>query len=250
MLPGVLIFIKWVCIRAMKARHLLPVMLSCLGGLALAQSGPIAGVDPEFAALIERCAPTVHPETMAAVISAESRGHQFAIADAGPVKLPWSQRKAMVRSFYFGTVTEAVAKAKELIASGHTVSLGFTQINDRNLPKLGLSLSDVFDQCTNVRAGGSILTEFYIRAVKVFGPGPRALRAAISGYNSGDWMRGEKDGYVDLVYKQAGRPLAVRTGTSTAAGMQRQQQSPAVPHLSQPPAKAFAMSVTNYGTTE
>lgn len=171
----------------------------------------LSGVDPVFSALIARCAPTVHPETMAAVISAESRGHQFAIADAGPVNLPWAQRKHLVRSFYLGSVDLSVAKAEELIASGHTVSLGISQINDRNLKSLGLSIKDVFDPCTNIAAGGKILTGFYQRAVRSFGPGPIALRAALSGYNSGDWLRGDRDGYVDLVYKQVGRPLNMQT---------------------------------------
>lgn len=161
--------------------------------------------------LIARCAPTVHPETMSALLSAESRGYQYAIADAGPVKLPWSQRKSMVRSYYMGSLPEAVAKAKELIANGHTVSLGLSQVNDRNLPRLGLTLDSIFDPCTNIGAGGRIMTDFYERAKARFGDGERALRAALSAYNSGDWLRGEKDGYVDLVYKHAGQPLVLKT---------------------------------------
>lgn len=161
--------------------------------------------------LIERCAPTVHPDTMSAVISAESRGHQFAIADAGPVNLPWSERKLLVRSHYMGSLDEAVAKATALIENGHTVSLGLAQINDRNLSKLGLSIREVFEPCANLTAGGKILTDFYARAAKEFGPGDKALRAAISAYNSGSWIRGEKEGYVSLVYQQVGRPLKLQS---------------------------------------
>lgn len=164
-------------------------------------------------ALLSRCAPSVHPETMAAVVSAESRGHQFAIADAGPKDMPWSQRKALVRSFYFGSAQEAATKANALIAAGHTVSLGPAQINDRNLARLGLSVESVFEPCTNLAAGGRILTDFYQKAEKEFGPGVRALRAALSAYNSGNWLRGEKDGYVDLVIRQVGKPLALQTAS-------------------------------------
>ena len=163
-------------------------------------------------AMLTRCAPSVHPETMAAVVSAESSGHKYAIADAGPRHLPWSQRKSMVRSFYFGSVGDAVGKANSLIAAGHTVSLGPAQINDRNLARLGLTVESVFDPCTNIAAGGRILTEFYERAAKEFGPGPRALRAALSAYNSGDWLRGERDGYVDRVARHVGRPIELHTG--------------------------------------
>jgi len=191
---------------------------------AHAQEAAVAGVDPAFSALIARCAPTVHPETMAAVVSAESRGHEFAIADAGPVALPWSKRKTMVRSLYPGSIDEAVATANALIANGHTVSLGVAQVNDRSLAKLNVSIKDVFDPCTNVRLGGQILTNFYQRAVAEFGPGKTALRAALSAYNSGDWVRGAKDGYVDRVYGQRGKPLAINT-------------QPVVPRLAAPGAK-------------
>lgn len=177
----------------------------------MAAGSRVVGVEGEFAELIQRCAPTVHPETMAAVISAESRGHQFAIADAGPVKMPWAQRKLLVRSYYMGSLDSAVAKATELIAGGHTVSLGLAQVNDRNLAKLGLSVRAVFDPCTNVAAGGYILTQFYQKAAQRFGPGAHALQASISAYNSGDWVRGARDGYVGLVYRQVGRPLAMQS---------------------------------------
>ena len=183
----------------------IPVVLIFFSSFAMGSE------ESSVSALIERCAPTVHPETMAAVISAESRGHQFAIAYAGLFNLPWAERKHLVQSHYLGSLDEAEAKASSLIANGHTVSLGLAQINDRNLSKLGLTIREVFDPCANLSAGGKILTEFYERASKQFGPGEKALRASISAYNSGSWIRGERDGYVGLVYGQAGRPLKIKT---------------------------------------
>lgn len=187
-------------------------------GTSLASAMPIAplgsgaaGVSSELSGLISRCAPTVHPETMAALISAESKGHQFALADAGPLNMPWAKRKYLVRSYYFSSVDEATEMAEALIARGHTVSLGLTQVNDRNLAGLGISIREVFEPCVNLSAGGKIITEFYGKAVRQFGAGPRALRAAISAYNSGDWARGERDGYVNLVFKQRGKPLELRS---------------------------------------
>lgn len=193
---------------------LLLASFALAGDMPVAARASVVPVAKEVAsvlALVERCAPTVHPETMTAVISAESRGHQFAIADAGPVKLPWSERKHLVRSHYMGSLDEAEAKAKSLISNGHTVSLGLAQINDRNLPRLGMTIREVFDPCTNLSAGGKILTEFYERAAQEFGPGEKALRASISAYNSGSWIRGERNGYVGLVFKQAGKPLKIQT---------------------------------------
>ena len=205
----------------------------------MAQGLGVAGVDPALSELIARCAPTVHPETMAAVISAESRGHQFA-ADAGPVHLPWSQRKSMVRSHYPTTMEEAVATAQNLISRGHTVSLGVAQVNDRNLSRMGVSVKDMFDPCTNVSVGGKILTDFYERAVKKFGAGPGTLQAALSAYNSGDWTRGARDGYVNLIYNQVGRPLTLRaqrvvpklSGTSASTPIPTAAAQPAATGMS------------------
>jgi len=157
-----------------------------------------------MAQLIAKCAPTVAPSTMASIIKVESSGHIYALADAGPVNLPWSVRKSMVKSHFLSTKEEAVTLAKSLLAKGHTVSLGLSQVNDRNLKSLGLSIEQVFDPCTNLSAGGRILTDFYRRASREFGPGEQALRAAISAYNSGSWERGEANGYVGQVYKAAG----------------------------------------------
>lgn len=207
-------------------------------GFANAQ---VVGVSPEFSTLIAQCAPTVHPETMAAVISAESRGHQFAIADAGPKNMPWAQRKHLVRSYYMGSIDSAVAMATRLIANGHTVSLGPAQVNDRNLPAFGLSIRDAFNPCTNVAVGGKILTDFYAKAVREFGVGPRALRAALSAYNSGSWIRGEKDGYVKLVFNQLGRPLTLNSMGRTAPVALVPVRSKHVEV-----SRSFAMSATEY----
>lgn len=198
----------------MRPRTLLPLLLSwsiAVPCTAETAATLVAGADPEFASMIARCAPTVAPVTMAALVSTESRGHRYAIADAGPVNMPWAQRKKLVRSYYLGSTEASVAKAEALISSGHTVSLGLSQVNDRNLSKMGLTVREMFDPCTNLRAGGKIITAFYARASTKFGPGERALRAALSAYNSGDWIRGEHEGYVGRVYRQKGRRLAMDT---------------------------------------
>jgi type IV secretion system protein VirB1 len=166
---------------------------------------------------------------MSAVISAESRGYQFAIADAGPVALPWSQRKSMVRSFYLDSLEASVAKATELIRNGHTVSIGLAQVNDRNLARYGVSIREVFDPCLNVSVGGRILTDFYLKALAKFGSQQKALHAALSAYNSGDWVRGAKDGYVNSVYKQVGRPLTMRGGGPLSNGAAASVESLTVP---------------------
>lgn len=208
---------------------------------------PMSQSDPELYMFIARCAPTVHPETMAAVISTESRGKQFAIADAGPVNLPWSQRKNMVRSFYMSSLDEAVSKASSLISQGHTVSLGLAQVNDRNLKSLNLSLRQIFDPCVNVAAGGQILTGFYKKAYQHFGPGTKAMRAALSAYNSGSWIRGEQDGYVDLVYRRAGLSPSVHSNSSVVAKKQNSKNNTNSSLLVFNEKKEFALSSAFFG---
>ena len=203
--------------------------------------------EPNINELITRCAPTVHPETMTALMSAESSGHQYAIADAGPVKLPWSKRKHMVKSFYMDSLGEAVTKANELKAQGHTVSLGLMQVNDRNLPSLGISIEQVFDLCTNINAGAKILTDFYLRAVPLFGQGDKAMRAALSAYNSGDWVRGERDGYVDLVYQKAGKPFELKTAGSMVPKIEKlRTRTPKYTKQSNPVRREFTLGVKEF----
>lgn len=185
------------------------VVISAVVAWLLVMAGPVrAEVDVE--GLLKRCAPNVHPETMRAVLNTESGGNALAVADAGPVNLPWSQRKSMVRSLYPASRGEAVALVKDLLAKGHTVSLGLAQVNDRNLAALGVGVEDMFEPCTNIAAGASILSDCYGRALKSYGPGGKALAAALSCYNSGSFVRGDQDGYVDLVYQKKGKPLVLK----------------------------------------
>lgn len=224
------------------------LLLSVIVSYPLHAETFVAGVSPELTSMITRCSPSVHPETMAALISTESQGHVFAIADAGPKHLPWSKRKFLVRSYYLKSLDSAVAKANELIVNGHTVSLGLTQVNDRNLAALGLSVREVFDTCTNLGAGGKIFTDFYLKAVKEFGPGPKALRAALSGYNSGNWVRGEKDGYVDLVFNQRGKPLRLKVGETS--GRSSSMVSTMLARNKKEDIRAFTMSASEFTVGE
>jgi type IV secretion system protein VirB1 len=74
------------------------------------------------------------------------------------------------------------------------------QINSRHLTQLHLTVAQAFEPCTNLKAGAKILQEAYQQAAGVFGPGQRALQAALSTYNTGDPSRGLANGYVSQVY--------------------------------------------------
>lgn len=171
-----------------------------LGACAEQVPAPGAEAPQDLATLMRTCVPNVHPTTMGAIIRQESMGYQYALSDSGPAGLPWSQRKSMVRSFYPATLEEAVRIAKELIAAGHLVGLGLTQVDARHLPRMGLTVEEVLRPCPNLKAGGQVLTDFYVRAVREYGPGERALVAAISAYNTGSFVNGIDNGYVGMVY--------------------------------------------------
>lgn len=166
----------------------------------------------DIPALVQQCAPGVGPVTMQAIIKTESAGHVFALADAGPAHLPWSQRKSMVRSFYPATVDDAEKTVNALVAKGHIVAIGLTQVNVKNLPSLGYTVRQVLDPCTNIAAGAKILSNFYASALKRLGTGDKqqALLAAISAYWSGDFQRGFTGGYVQQVVKNAGLDVKLK----------------------------------------
>lgn len=174
-------------------------------------------LDMEVKRILRTCAPSVHEQTMASIINTESGGYVYAVADAGPVKLPWRIRKSLVRSFFPSNREEAVQLAESLIAAGHTVSLGPAQLNDRNLSKYGMTVNDAFDLCKNLSATSQLLAEYYSQAALEYGPGKTALIAAISAFNSGSFTRGLNEGYVRSVFQQSNNELTFKYSSKPAS---------------------------------
>src|SRR3546814_15096314 len=111
---------------------------------------------------------------------------------------------------------QAVALARHYIGKGHSVDLGLGQINSRNMKALGLTWDNVFDPCTNIAAAGAVLSGNY-HSVRAGLHPQRALRIALSMYNTGSQSRGFSNGYVGRVVGNAGvsdgiQPAAVRIG--------------------------------------
>lgn len=144
--------------------------------------------------VIQQYAPNVAPQTIAAIIRVESGGNQFAVG----VNCPSARR------IHPKSASEAVARARYFISKGYSVDLGLMQINSRNLPALGLTVEQAFDAGTNIQAGARILSRGYRGAVKRFGPGQHALRAALSAYNTGNYDQGFKNGYVAKFFPRVG----------------------------------------------
>lgn len=144
--------------------------------------------------MMHQCAPNVAPETIAAIIRVESGGNAFALGVNGPVRnRPRPQN-----------VQQTASLAHYYMNLGYSVDLGLMQINSNNLPGLGYTVEEILDPCNNLRAGSRILSRGYAGAMKRYGPGQDALRAALSAYNTGNYERGFKNGYVAKYYPGKG----------------------------------------------
>ena len=165
-------------------------------------------------ALSTQCAPSVSPQTLAAVAHAESRVDPFAIGVNGgsAVRQP-------------RTRTEATRTARRLIASGANIDLGIAQINSDNLDWLGLSVEDAFDPCRNLAAAATVLRAGFRPTSDRPADQQRALRVALSRYNTGHPDRGFRNGYVARV-----EASSVRLGLTSTASV----ASPAVDGLGDP----------------
>ncbi|MEX3583645.1 MAG: lytic transglycosylase domain-containing protein [Burkholderia sp.] len=174
----------------------------------------------EFLALAQECAPTVAPQTMAAVVNVESSYNPYAIGVVGGrlARQPASR-------------DEAVATAKQLASDGWNFSVGVAQVNRYNLPKYEVTYEQAFDTCTNLRVGSKILEDCYVRASKRTPEPQAALHAAFSCYYSGNFSRGfkpdvaGKPSYVQKVLASAGvtaKAIPVVPSIQTGSGLKPQ----------------------------
>jgi type IV secretion system protein VirB1 len=142
--------------------------------------------------LIATCAPLVAPTVMKGIAMEESRGHPYAIHDSGHG-----------RALFPATRAEAIVEAQRLLDAGIRIDAGLVQINSDNWDWLGLDVETVFDPCTNLAAGETVLLGAYTMA-------PYTLDAALSRYNSGDAERGIRNGYVARVKQWMAKPPPTR----------------------------------------
>ncbi len=168
---------------------------------------------PDFASLSQTCAPTIHKDTMAALVSVESGYNPYAI---GVVKGRLSRQPR--------NIDEALGVVEDLEGQGMNYSLGLSQVNKHNLQKYGLDATSAFDPCTNLIAGSKILSECYTRARSNGLDEQSAVRAALSCYYSGNFTTGFRHGYVQNVVARAGK-----VDTGTPIRIIKNGSAPAVP---------------------
>ena len=115
----------------------------------------------------------VDQQLMMRVISVESSHNPYAIG----VVNAHLQRQPQ-------NLTEAKATANFLENAGYNYSVGLAQINRSNFSRFNLNFNNVFDVCSNLNAGGQILSECLNRA-SARGYQVGATHKALSCYYSG-----------------------------------------------------------------
>lgn len=146
--------------------------------------------------LIKTCAPDVAPSTIQNIIGVESGWNPLAVHVNPKSTGSKRQRLAFHVPIQIRTAQDAVSVAYAAINAGHTVDLGYMQVNSANLNALGFSVEDMFDTCKNLKAGAIILGAFYRAARLRYPEDQTALHAALSAYNTGSFRSGFANGYL------------------------------------------------------
>ncbi len=152
---------------------------------------PVAFVD-----LAQTCAPVVESETLAGVVSLESRFAPFNIRinSGAPLK-----RQP-------GTKAEAIEVATSLAAKRTDIQLGLGGVGLDELQRLNLSISDAFDPCLNLKATATLLDGYYRLAVKAGANPARAEQIMLqSYYGRDDPSVGAMVSYDDQVHREIKR---------------------------------------------
>ena len=163
--------------------------------------------------LAHSCGGSVAPETLLSVVATESAFDPLSIGVNGRPHA----------TLHPATREQAVVAAQAMIATGRDVDLGLAQINIRNLHRLGLSVSEAFDPCRNLRAGAVLLAQTYRAALRRGTDPQAALRQALSAYNTGDPVRGLHNGYVAKV--EAAAAVVVPAIAATRASPPRDEDA-------------------------
>lgn len=157
-----------------------------------------------FAQFVATCAPEIPLVTLRAIARTESDFHPYALSLNYPRHV--AQEHGHSNAGFFlarqpQTLAEARAWTHWLLRHGHSVSIGLMQINTQHAADLGLTPDQLFNPCTNIRAGAWLLATEYQRAAAAHGEGQEALRQALSIYNSGSSLVGFGNGYVSRVVR-------------------------------------------------
>lgn len=149
-----------------------------------------------FVDLAQHCAPQIAVETLAAIVSIESNFQPFAIRINSDHPLADQPR----------TRSEAIETATILVAEGHDVDLGLGGVSSGDLNRLGLTVTDTFDFCLNLKATATLLDGYYQVALRAGASDSDAQSVMLqSYYGRGDSSVGEIVGYDSKVLVERDR---------------------------------------------
>lgn len=130
----------------------------------------------DFVDLAQTCAPLVAAETLAGVVSLESRFAPYTIRidDGTPLA-----RQPMSKA-------EAIDVATTLTAEQRDIQLGLGGVGMEELRNLKLSISDAFDPCLNLQATATLLDGYYRLAITAGADPKRAEQVMLQSYYGRD----------------------------------------------------------------
>jgi type IV secretion system protein VirB1 len=129
-----------------------------------------------FVDIAQSCAPMVQVETLAGVVSLESKFLPFAVRINSGAPLPAQP----------SSKAEAIEVATSLIADHQDIQIGLGGIGVEELRKLNLSVSDAFDPCRNLKATATLLDGYYRLALRVGADPARAENVMLQSYYGRD----------------------------------------------------------------
>ncbi|EJT01412.1 transglycosylase SLT domain-containing protein [Rhizobium sp. CCGE 510] len=183
-----------------------------------------------FVEIAQTCAPMVQVQTLAGVVSLESRFQPFAIRiNTGPPLATQPASKA-----------EAIEVATSLIADRQDIQIGLGGIGIEHLQKLKLSVADAFDPCRNLKATATLLDGYYRAALRAGDPAQAERVMLQSYYGRDDPSLGAMVKYDEQVRQEA-KQLSPTLASLTIgergdqAGSGGQPQDEVVPALPEPP---------------
>jgi type IV secretion system protein VirB1 len=141
--------------------------------------------------LLLACAPLISPITMTALIEHESGVNPLAIHD-----------NTNGASYQPRTEAQAVLLAQKLISAGHSLDLGISQINNKNLSWIGQTVQTIFNPCVNLNAAQTIL-------IAAWKQSKGDLPGTLSVYNTGKVNSSIGADYAAAVYSTALHPIPI-----------------------------------------
>ncbi|MBE0559976.1 lytic transglycosylase domain-containing protein [Brucella sp. JSBI001] len=149
-----------------------------------------------FVDLAHNCAPSVATETLAGIVSLESRFEPFNIRiNSDP---PLKQQPA--------SKAEAIEVATALAAGHQDIQLGLAGLGLDNLSRLNLTIAEAFDPCLNLKATATLLDSTYRRAIQAGADETEAGKIMLqSFYGGGDISAGSSAEYDSQVQREIER---------------------------------------------